>query len=423
MNIKPVIASLLAIALSAEFITPCVGSADTMQPVKGDLNADGHFTESDLVLLQDHLMDKAVLSKELSEKADMNGDGKVNSFDLVLLRQAVEKNINAPTQPATTAPVTTAPVTTTTAKATTVTTTQTTAPATTTAAPVTTAKPKYDLYTTYNVTTYLNIRTETNTNSPVLGTIPASAEFKVTSINGSWAYAEYNGVIGWVNTAYITKKDTPVEPADDIYTTYKVTIYMNIRKEPNVGAAVLGTIPAYADFKVLENDNLWAKAEYNGVTGWVNAAYIIKKGTTNSAYKYPYAAATLDKVGWDLKTAFTQAASIKYYGHTDDMPQDDKTTMEWYANYGFKNGKGNCYVMAAMFCEMARAIGYECHQISGRVPLSAGGFGPHSWTEVVIDGTTYVCDPDFTNETGRNGYMITYGQSGTWRYIKDTTMN
>jgi len=76
MNIKPVIASLLAIALSAEFITPCVGSADTMQPVKGDLNADGHFTESDLVLLQDHLMDKAVLSKELSEKADMNGDGK-----------------------------------------------------------------------------------------------------------------------------------------------------------------------------------------------------------------------------------------------------------------------------------------------------------------------------------------------------------
>ena len=56
MNIKPVIASLLAIALSAEFITPCVGSADTMQPVKGDLNADGYFTESgDMLGLYDGL--------------------------------------------------------------------------------------------------------------------------------------------------------------------------------------------------------------------------------------------------------------------------------------------------------------------------------------------------------------------------------
>jgi hypothetical protein len=79
--------------------------------------------------------------------------------------------------------------------------------------------------------------------------------------------------------------------------------------------------------------------------------------------------------------------------------------------------------MAAMFCEMAKCIGYEAHQISGKVPLRAGGYGPHSWVEVTIDGTVYVCDPDFTNETGRNGYMIAYGQSGTWRYEKEEVMS
>ena len=44
------------------------------------------------------------------------------------------------------------------------------------------------------------------------------------------------------------------------------------------------------------------------------------------------------------------------------------------------------------------------------------------WVEIKINGTTYVFDPDFTNETGRNGYMITYGQSGTWRYNRGSVM-
>lgn len=140
-------------------------------------------------------------------------------------------------------------------------------------------------------------------------------------------------------------------------------------------------------------------------------------------YQYPLAAAKLDEVGWDLKAAFNASASIPYYGHTADMPQDDKTTMEWYAEYGFVNGKGNCYVMAAMFCEMAKTLGYDAHLISGKVPLWNGGWGPHSWVEVIIDGVVYVCDPDFTNETGSNGYLIQYGQSGTWRYSKESTMS
>ena len=107
---------------------------------------------------------------------------------------------------------------------------------------------------------------------------------------------------------------------------------------------------------------------------------------------------------WVFNTPYTSAAEGDIY-------------------YGFKNGKGNCYVMAAMFCEMAKLLGYDAHQISGRVPLKAGGYGPHSWVEVTFEGTTYVCDPDFTEETKRNGYMITYGQSGTWVYQKDSVMS
>ena len=72
--------------------------------------------------------------------------------------------------------------------------------------------------------------------------------------------------------------------------------------------------------------------------------------------------------------------------------------------------------MACTFYRMAKMLGYELYPISGWVPASRGGMTPHSWTEIVEDGKTYVYDPNFTNETGRNGYRIIYGQSGTWRY-------
>lgn len=137
-------------------------------------------------------------------------------------------------------------------------------------------------------------------------------------------------------------------------------------------------------------------------------------------YNYPKAKAKLNEVGWNLQSAFKAAHSIPYYGHTADMPQDDKHTTEWYANYGFTNKKGNCYVMAAMFCEMARLLGYKCVQISGRVRLARGGYGAHSWCEIYVDGEMYICDPNFTNETGYSGYLRHYGEKGTWQYIRDT---
>ena len=127
----------------------------------------------------------------------------------------------------------------------------------------------------------------------------------------------------------------------------------------------------------------------------------------------------LNSIGWDLRAAFNWSAGLTYY----QMTADPSPGSEWFANYGFQNRRGNCYVMAATFCYMARMLGYEAHQMAGYVPTISGGMTPHSWCEVVIGGTTYVFDPDFTYETGRNGYQITYGTSGTWVYSSYYRMN
>ncbi|MGI6205286.1 MAG: S-layer homology domain-containing protein [Anaerovoracaceae bacterium] len=138
---------------------------------------------------------------------------------------------------------------------------------------------------------------------------------------------------------------------------------------------------------------------------------------------YPAAEHVLDEVGHSLRAAFNWSASMTYYGHNRYMPDTAAPGIEWYANYGFTNKRGNCYVMASTFYEMAVNLGYKPRQMSGKVPLRVGGLGPHSWVEITINGTNYVFDPDFTEETGRNGYMIHYGQSGTWRYQSYSAMS
>lgn len=127
----------------------------------------------------------------------------------------------------------------------------------------------------------------------------------------------------------------------------------------------------------------------------------------------------LDKVGWDLKAAYNWSAGLTYERNTANASPGS----EWFAKYGFENGKGNCYVMAATFYYMAKLLGYDAHQVTGMVGARNGGVTPHSWVEIDINGKTYVFDPDFTNEFKLNGYMITYGASGTLRYTSYSRMN
>ena len=81
--------------------------------------------------------------------------------------------------------------------------------------------------------------------------------------------------------------------------------------------------------------------------------------------------------------------------------------------------------MAGTFYAMARVLGYDVHQMTGQVPYINGGFGPHSWLEITSksNGKMYVCDPDFQNNSGVNGYMFNYGSPGTWQYVKYKRMN
>jgi hypothetical protein len=139
-------------------------------------------------------------------------------------------------------------------------------------------------------------------------------------------------------------------------------------------------------------------------------------------HRFPRAVEVLDQVGWSLRAAFDWSSGMPYYGHTADMPSTPDNGSDWFCNYGYDHYKGNCYVMAGTFYQMAIELGYKARQVYGRVPRVDGTYSKHSWVEIIINDTTYVFDPQFEGKTGRNGYYFTYGRSGTWRYIKDGVM-
>ena len=149
----------------------------------------------------------------------------------------------------------------------------------------------------------------------------------------------------------------------------------------------------------------------------INGYVVAPDGVYNEAYQGAYN--VLNQVGWNLRAAYNWSANLPYVNYSNDPSPGSKN----FAIHGFKIKTGDCYVMAGTFYYMAKLLGYDAHQIAGYVPLRSGNMGVHSWVEIDINGSTYVFDPDFTHETGRNGYQISYGMSGTWRYSNYYRMN
>ena len=146
-------------------------------------------------------------------------------------------------------------------------------------------------------------------------------------------------------------------------------------------------------------------------------------GSDGKEISYPaleYARNVLNLVGWDLKAGYDWV--INHFGY-HRMEENPGLGSNWYAQYGFENGGGNCYVFAAAVYQMGLLLNYDIHQVYGNHITSAYGLVGHSWLEVTLDNNLYVIDPDFEKELGRNGFLLRYGAGGTLRYNWWSRMN
>lgn len=107
-----------------------------------------------------------------------------------------------------------------------------------------------------------------------------------------------------------------------------------------------------------------------------------------------------------LRAAFNYVAKYPYI-RTYDSPKGNWSPS--YALQMYKNHGGNCFRYAALFCWLARGLGYDAKAVTGVVPSRARGWAPHGWVEIKLDGRTYICDSEMVHVLrGFNLFMMTY---------------
>lgn len=114
------------------------------------------------------------------------------------------------------------------------------------------------------------------------------------------------------------------------------------------------------------------------------------------------------QVGKDLNACYWWVVNnVSYYTLPIPLdPPEGFTRAQWYSIWAFEQHRGNCYCYAAAFYFLAKGLGYDAEFVEGQVGMAAGGYGPHGWVVLNIDGASYICDPEAQAEIGRyNFYM------------------
>ncbi|MBO6014888.1 MAG: transglutaminase domain-containing protein [Oscillospiraceae bacterium] len=88
---------------------------------------------------------------------------------------------------------------------------------------------------------------------------------------------------------------------------------------------------------------------------------------------------------------FSPGGGLNYEWGTEDWWPEAALTM-------FKRGKGDCSSFAAVFCALARPLGYRMRVSTGQT----FGAGVHSWAYMFVDGEEHIFDPQSEKRYSRN---------------------
>lgn len=131
-----------------------------------------------------------------------------------------------------------------------------------------------------NVTNYVNVRTEPNTDSEIVGKIYDGAVAQILAVAGEqedWFQIVSGNVEGYIKAEFFLYGDEAAAVIDEYVTRYAVVLAdrLNVREEPSTDAKRIGYIDNGEKVKILENLGEWLKVEYTaGKNGYVSAEYV-----------------------------------------------------------------------------------------------------------------------------------------------------
>ncbi len=156
----------------------------------------------------------------------------------------------------------------------------------------------------------------------------------------------------------------------------------------------------------------------NGVRLPIGKTTVQVDGTPARARVYLSVSDIYRQVGGDLRACYWWVVNNVTYKRLPVplTPPDGYSRAEWYAIQAFEERKGNCFCYAAAFYFLAQGLGYDVQFIEGQVGMARGGYGPHGWVVIRINGASYICDPEAQREIGGHNFYMQPINSPVLRY-------
>jgi len=138
----------------------------------------------------------------------------------------------------------------------------------------------------------VNLRTDANPDSSVIGLVNTGDEVEVTSLAGDYYQVTVNGQQRlYIHTDYLdvegSETTAPIEEdgvqnstgGDDIYASNTYAIInssdgLNLRTDPSIDADVISTLPDGAAVDVIESWPVWTKVSIDGTVGYMKTEYV-----------------------------------------------------------------------------------------------------------------------------------------------------
>lgn len=128
-----------------------------------------------------------------------------------------------------------------------------------------------------NVDNYVNVRSEPNTDSEIVGKMYDGSVAQVLSVTGDWLQMVSGDVKGYIKAEYFIYGDDAAAVAHNYVTQYAVVKAdrLNVRKEPDISAQRIGYIDNGERVKLIEWGSEWSKVKYtDSHEGYVASEYI-----------------------------------------------------------------------------------------------------------------------------------------------------
>ncbi len=130
---------------------------------------------------------------------------------------------------------------------------------------------------------YVNVRTEPNTDSEIVGKLYDGSVAHILSVAGDendWFQIVSGNVEGYIKSEYFLYGDAATEVIDQYVTLYAVVAVdrLNVRKEPDIESKRIGYIDRGERAQIVEDCGDWLKVQYAGNgQGYVSAQYVTEE--------------------------------------------------------------------------------------------------------------------------------------------------